>query len=67
MNHPQPLGEGRPDPTPADDPFVPEPHTPVPLLRLRSRERGAIRPEDCKVPHCPICGWRLAGLIPPVG
>ena len=69
MNHPPSQGEVRPAATPEcldPDPFVPDPSSPVPLLRLR-REREPIRPEDCLVEGCPVCAWRAAGLIPPVG
>ena len=58
-------------PSPAPTPRVPDPpplpeSVPVPLLRLRGRDREPIRPEDCRVPDCPVCAWRRAGLIPPV-
>lgn len=58
-----PLGEVRlvhtAESRPAD--FTP------PLLRLRGYNRPAITPETCRVRHCPICAWRLGGLLGTTG
>lgn len=59
MNPIHEQGEVRPNETP----WVPA--TPgIPAFRLRSGRGDPIRPEDCKVPDCPICEWRRDGLIP---
>ena len=55
--HPQ--GEVRPTVTYADL----EP-APIPLLRLRDRDRSVIPPEACLVgPRCLVCRWRGEGLL----
>ena len=35
----------------------------LPLLRLRTRDRTVIPPEECLVVDCLICQWRLDGLL----
>lgn len=75
--NPSPRPEERPtdavaaDPAPrsthSDAPYVPDPESPIPLLRLRRGGRAVIPPESCKVKACPICQWRREGLIPPAG
>ena len=64
MNPIRSLGEVRPSVTSStqsadlpDDYFAP------PLMRLRSDDRPPITPQTCKVKHCPICAWRLSGLL----
>ena len=38
--------------------------SPVPLLRLRRRDREVIPPERCLLgPDCQVCRWRREGLL----
>jgi hypothetical protein len=52
-------GEVRPIPTPR----ARGDGVPVPLGGGRSRHHPPIDPEECRVPDCPICAWRKAGLL----
>ncbi len=57
-----PQGEIRPFDTVALD-TVDYP-SPVPLLRLRGRDREVIPPERCRLgPDCQVCQWRRQGLL----
>lgn len=53
-------GEVRPSAMPGDP--DPEPFR-VPLFALRRREPRMIPPDECRVPDCPVCAWRRAGLL----
>jgi hypothetical protein len=60
MNTIPTLGEIRPI-QPTGDPYA-EPFS-TPLYALRRREWRVITPEECRVPDCPVCAWRKAGLL----